>query len=188
MSRLVGQLGHLAAAASLSAVLGASEPACAQDAWVFASPVSCASAPVYGLPFTECSASNIRTFRNGKIQSWRLTFSDARSEIAVGLYRIVDAQGGGQGGGGMSPVAGSSAINWLQAAEALKSVTSGGSNWALTSGGYVAFQKGQRQCVGFVRNAPAANWTLGGALCRDSQSPLAASEAQFIADAVKVRE
>jgi hypothetical protein len=181
--RLVGRLALLAAV-SLSSVCGAPKSAPAQDAWVFANAVPCASAPVYGLPFSACSISNTRAFRNGKIQSWRLTFSDAKSEVAVGLYRIVDAQGGG----GMSPVSGSGVISWLQTAEALRSVTSGASSWALISGDYVTFQKGQRQCVGFVRNAPAANWTLGGALCREAQSPLAVSEAQFIADAVKVRE
>src|SRR5262249_17768731 len=129
---------------SLSAAVLVPSLAAAQDAWVFGTAVPCASAPVYGLPFSPCWASNTRTFRNGRIQSWGLTFSDAKSEIAVGLYRVVDAQGGG----GLSAVApGSGAITWLQTAESLKPVTSGGSDWA-SSGDYVTFRKGQRQCVG----------------------------------------
>jgi len=55
----------------------------------------------------------------------------------------------------------------------------------------VTFQKAQRQCIGFVRNGPIAggvmHWILGAVFCRESTSPIPTTEAQFIADAVKVR-
>ena len=89
-------------------------------------------------------------------------------------------------------MSGAGAIGWLQSAEALRNVTSGGTNWALGSAGYVTYQQASRRCVGFVRNGPAIggqiNWILGAAFCRESDSPIAISEAQFIADAVRVRE
>jgi hypothetical protein len=168
--------------------LACASAALAQDAWIFGTAIPCGSAPVYGLPFSQCSVSNTRTFRIGKVRSWRLTFGDANSEVAVGLYRLVDA---GSAGSGMDPVSPSATIGWLQAAEALKSVTSGGSNWAVSPGGYATYRKGQRQCIGFVRNGPAVggqiDWLLGAVFCREAASPIPASEAQFIADAVRVR-
>jgi hypothetical protein len=143
---------------------------------------------VYGLPFAQCWISNTRTFRNGNVQSWKLTYSDAKSDVAIGLYKLVEAHAPG----GLGAVAGSGAIAWLQSAEALRTLTSGGTNWALGSGGYVTYQQAQRRCVGFVRNGPAIggqiNWILGAVFCRESDSPIAPSEAQFIADAVRVRE
>jgi hypothetical protein len=176
---------------ALLVVTGASKAALAQDSWNFANEIPCATAPVYGVPFTQCWASNVRTFRVGNVQSWRLTYTDSKSEVAIGLYRLVDAHGVG----GMSAVAGSTAIEWLRTADALKNVTAGGSGWTLNGSQagdhYVAFQKAQRQCIAFVRNGPAVNgqinWILGAAFCRESASPIPSIELQFIADAVQVR-
>ena len=68
---------------------------------------------------------------------------------------------------------------------------SGGTGWTLTANRFVTFQKAQRQCVAFVRNGPAINgqqkWILGAAFCRESASPIPDSEAQFVADSIKVR-
>ncbi len=50
---------------------------------------TCATAPVYGVPFNQCWTSNVRTFRIGNVQSWRLTYTDSKSELAIGLYRLV---------------------------------------------------------------------------------------------------
>ena len=79
----------------LSLLVGAcvSTTAAAQDAWVFASAISCASAPVYGLPFNQCWVSNTRGFRIGNIRAWRLLFADSKSEVAVGLYKLVEPRG-----------------------------------------------------------------------------------------------
>jgi hypothetical protein len=164
----------------------------AQDSWVFTNEIPCATAPVYGVPFNRCWTSNVRTFRIGNVQSWRLTYTDSKSDFAIGYYRLVDAHGVG----GLSPVSSSSAIEWLRTADALKNVTTGASNWALsgsTAGDhYVTFQKSSRQCVGFVRNgsggARQLNWILGAVFCREATAPLQAQEARFIADAVQVRE
>jgi hypothetical protein len=163
------------------------KPAFAQDAWVFTSEIPCATAPVFGVPFNQCWASNVRTFRVGNVQSFRLTYTDTKSEFAIGLYRLVEAHGVG----GMSPVASSGDVDWIRTADALKNVTTGANGWGLTGNGYVTFQKAQRQCIGFVRNGPTVsgqvNWILGAAFCRESASPIPTSEAQFIADAVQVR-
>jgi len=169
-------------------VAGAFTAAFAQEAWLYGSEIPCATAPVYGIPFNNCAVSNRRTFRIGSVQSWRLTFADSKSEFAIGLYRLVEAQGGA----GMSPVpTNSGMIDWIRAAEALRSVASGGTGWAL-NGNYVTFQKSQRQCLAFVRNGPAPDgqqkWILGAAFCREAVAPIPASEAQFIVDAIKVRE
>ena len=145
------------------------------------------SAPVYGVPFNRCWVSNPRNFRVGTVQSWRLAYNDAKSEVAIGLYKLIEAHGGG----GMSAVAGSGMAEWLRTADALRNVTSGASAWSWTGGEYVTFQKPQRQCIGFVRNGPVTggvmHWTLGAVFCRESTSPIPTSEAQFIADAVQVR-
>ena len=175
----------------LLVVAGNFRTAIAQESWVFANEIPCATAPVYGVPFNGCWISNVRTFRIGNVQSWRLTYTDSKSEFAIGLYRLVEAHGGG----GLSPVAVSGAVEWLRTAEALKGVTSGAGGWALTGSRagdhYVTFQKAQRQCIGFVRNGPAVagqlNWLLGAAFCRESTSPIPMSEAEFVADAVQVR-
>ena len=106
--------GILAAAVCLSGTIGGWRAAVGQDAWVFATAIPCASAPVYGVPFNQCSVSNTRNFRIGSVRSWRLTFGDAKSEAAAGLYRIV----AGQGSGGMSAVSRSGMIDWLRTAEA----------------------------------------------------------------------
>lgn len=190
-SRLAGFLALLAGLLSLLIVGGNSRAAHAQDSWVFSQEIPCATAPVYGVPFSQCWMSNRRTFRIGVVQSWRLTYTDSKSEVAIGLYRLVEPHGVG----GLSPVAASTAVDWLRSADALKNVTSGASGWALGSsrGGdhYVTFQKAQRQCVGFVRNGTAVgaqlDWILGATFCREATSPIAASEVQFIADAVQVR-
>ena len=84
---------------------------------------------------------------------------------------------------------------WLRTADALKNVTTGASGWALagsTAGDhYVTFQKARSQCIAFVRNGTGTpgqlNWILGAAFCRESATPIPTSEAQFVADAVKVR-
>lgn len=173
-------------------VVGSVKTAGAQDSWVFANEIPCATAPVYGVPFNRCWTSNVRTFRIGSVQSWRLTYTDSKSEVAIGLYRLVTAQGAG----GFSPVASSGAVDWLRTADALKTVTTGAGGWALTGSvagdHYVTFQKAQRQCIGFVRNGPGTagqlNWLLGAAFCRESATPIPMSEAQFIAAAVKVRD
>jgi hypothetical protein len=165
--------------------------ALAQDAWTFSSEVPCATAPVQGLPFQTCLISNVRTFRVGTVQAWRLTFADTKSEFAIGFYKMVEAHGYG----GMSPVSYSNMAEWVRTADALKNITSGGTGWA--NGGdsnarYVTFQRGQRQCLAFVHNGPAVNgqvnWLLGAAFCRDSVAPIPFSEAQFIADAIRVRD
>jgi len=164
------------------------KPAVAQDAWVFTNEIPCATAPVYGVPFNRCWTSNVRTFRVGNVQSWRLTYTDSKSEFAIGLYKLVEAHGVG----GMSPVPSSGEADWIRTADALKNVTSGAGGWASAGNAYVTFQKSQRQCIGFVRNGPTVsgqvNWILGAAFCRESASPIPTSEAQFIADAVQVRD
>ena len=175
-------------AVALLAGLAAGSPAHADD-WNFNQVIPCATAPVYGIPFNLCWVSNVRTFRIGNVQSWRLTYADSKSEVAIGYYRLVAAHGVG----GMSPVTSNSAlIDWIRTADALKNVSAGGGNWAVTTGPtgerYVTFQKGNRQCIGFVRNSPANNWTLGATFCRESAVPVPVQEVQFISDAVKVRE
>ena len=70
------------------------------------------------------------------------------------------------------------------------------SGWALTGSRagdhYVTFQKAQRRCIGFVRNGSGSpgqlNWILGAVFCRESATPIPTSEAEFVADAVKVRD
>ena len=99
----------------------------AQDSWVFNNEIPCATAPVYGVPFNRCWTSNVRTFRIGNVQSWRLTYTDSKSEFAIGLYRLVAAHGVG----GLSAVSGSSAVDWLRSADALKNVTTGASGWTV---------------------------------------------------------
>jgi hypothetical protein len=187
IGRRVGSLKSLTGALALLAMACTSRAAFAQDSWVYTSEIPCAAAPVYGVTFNQCFASNIRSFRVGNVQSWRLTFTEPKSEVAVGLYRLVEAHGIG----GMGPVAGSGMAEWLRTADALKNVTTGASAWSWTGGDYVTFQKAQRQCIGFVRNGPIAggsmNWVLGAVFCRESTSPIPTTEAQFIADAVKVR-
>jgi hypothetical protein len=176
---------------ALLVVAGTFRAAFAQDAWNFTNEIPCATAPVYGVPFNQCWASNVRTFRVGNVQSWRLTYTDSKSEFAIGLYRLVEAHGVG----GMSAVASGTAIDWIRTADALKNVTAGGGGWALSGSQagdhYLTFQKAQRQCIAFVRNGPAVNgqinWILGAAFCRESASPIPNSELQFIADAVQVR-
>jgi hypothetical protein len=174
-------------------LIGGSFPglALAQDAWNFSSEVPCASTPVQGLPFQKCLISNVRTFRVGTVQAWRLTFTDTKSEFAIGFYKMVEAHGVG----GMSPVSSSGMAEWVRTADALKNITGGGTAWA--SGGdssarYVTFQRGPRQCLAFVHNGPMVNgqvnWILGAAFCRDSASPIPFAEAQFIADAIRVRD
>lgn len=157
--------------------------------WVFANEVPCATVPVSGVQFNRCWISNTRTFRVGNVQAWRLVFTDANSEVAVGLYKLVEAHGTG----GMSPATGAAVVDWLRTAEALKNVTTGGSGWAQVGSQYVTFQKVNRQCIGYVRNgtilsAGQVNWILGATFCRASPTPIPPSEAQFITDAVQVRE
>jgi hypothetical protein len=181
----------LASTLALVVLAGDFRTAFAQDAWNFANEIPCATAPVYGVPFTRCWTSNVRTFRVGNVQSWRLTYTDSKSEVAIGLYRLVEAHGVG----GMSAVSSSTAIDWIRTADALKNVTAGGGGWALSGSQagdhYLTFQKPQRQCIAFVRNGPAVggqlNWILGAAFCRESATPIPNSELQFIADAVQVR-
>lgn len=174
---------------SLLLVVFAATASFAQERWTFANEIPCSSAPVYGVPFTRCWTSNVRTFRIGSVQGWRLTFADAMSESEVGLYSLVDPRGSG----GLPPVsAGSSMIEWIRTADALKDVTAGAAGWTPNGNDgqqpYVTFQKGRRQCLAFVRNGPAQRWILGAAFCRESASPIAASEAAFISDAIKVRQ
>jgi hypothetical protein len=96
--RLVHYLKSLTVVLALLVMTGASRAALAQD-WNFANEIPCATAPVFGVPFTQCWASNVRTFRVGNIQSWRLTYTDSKSEVAIGLYRLVEAHGvGGMSG------------------------------------------------------------------------------------------
>jgi len=181
----------LASTLALLALAGSFRTAFAQDAWNFANEIPCATAPVYGVPFNRCWTSNVRAFRVGNVQSWRLTYTDSKSEVAIGLYRLVEAHGVG----GMSAVASSTAIDWIRTADALKNVTAGGGGWALSGSQagdhYLTFQKPQRQCVAFVRNGPGGNgqlnWILGAAFCRESASPIPTSEAQLVADAVQER-
>jgi hypothetical protein len=160
-------------------------PVVAQD-WVFAESVACESAPVYGFPFNNCAASNTRTFRVGIARAWRMLYSDATSEAAVGLYRLIEAHGVG----GMGPAT-SSMADWLRGADSLRSVTAGAFGW-VQNDQYVAFQRPNRQCVGFMRTGPpgagAVYWTLGGAFCRDSTTPIPPDEARFLVNAVKVRD
>ena len=172
---------------ALLAVLCTVRAASAQDAWNFSQEIPCATAPVYGVQFNQCWVSNVRSFRVGNVQSWRLTYVDPKSEFAIGLYRLVEAHGVG----GMSPVPpNASMIDWIRTADALKNITSGASAWNLSASDtgerYVTFQKAQRQCIGFVRNGP--NWTLGAAFCRESTTPIPTAEAQFISDTVRVRD
>jgi hypothetical protein len=160
----------------------------AQDSWNFSSEIPCASAPVYGVPFSRCWISNPRTFRIGNVQSWRLTFADSNSEFSIGFYKLIEAHGVG----GMSAVTSASMVSWIQTADALKNATTGGSSFALSGSEYVTFRKAQRQCIAFVRNAPSVGgqvrWILGAAFCRESATPIPPAEAQFLADAVRVRD
>jgi hypothetical protein len=176
---------------SLPVVGGFPGSALAEDDWNFSTEVPCATTPVQGLPFQKCLISNVRTFRVGTVQAWRLTFTDSKSEFAIGFYKMVEAHGIG----GMSPVSSSNMADWVRTADALKHITSGGTGWATrgdSSARYVTFQRAQRQCIAFVHNGPVVNgqvnWILGAAFCRDSASPIPFSEAQFIADAIKVRD
>jgi len=164
----------------------------AQSSWVFSDEIPCAAAPVYGVPFNRCWSSNVRTFRIGRVQSWRLTYADFKSEVAIGLYRLVEAHGVG----GLSPVSSSNAVEWVRTADPLRNLTAGAGNWAYTTNRagdhYVTFSRAQRQCIGFIRNASGTpgqlNWILGAAFCRETATPIPLSEAEFIADAVNVRE
>ncbi|MFO1159791.1 MAG: hypothetical protein U1E60_13200 [Reyranellaceae bacterium] len=180
-------LKPLAGAVALLSGIAVADVARADD-WNFAQEIPCPTAPVYGVPFSQCFVSNVRTFRIGNVQSWRLTYTDSKSEFAIGFYRLVEAHGVG----GMSPVTSNSEIiSWVRTADALKHVSAGGSNWSVTAGPsgerYVTFQKGTRQCIGFVRNGPSAAWTLGAVFCRESRTPVPTSEVQFIYDAIQVR-
>lgn len=165
--------------------------AVAQD-WSFAEETPCATAPVYGMQFQRCWISQVRTFRIGAVRAWRLSFGDSNSESSIGFYRMVEAHGIG----GMGPVSASTMVDWVRTADALKNVTEGGSGWASNVAGngtrYVTFRKAARQCIAFVRNGPAVsgqvNWILGAAFCRESASPIPADEAQFVFDAVMVRD
>src|SRR5258708_1650412 len=121
IGRLVQSLKSLTGTLALLVMAFVSREAAAQDSWVFASEIPCATAPVYGVPFNQCWVSNTRSFRVGNVQSWRLTFNDSKSEFAIGLYRLVEAHGVG----GMSPVAGSGMAEGLRTGDALKNVTSG---------------------------------------------------------------
>lgn len=162
------------------------------QSWVFNNEIPCATAPVYGVPFSRCWISDVRTFRIGDVQSWRLTYTDTKSEVAVGLYRLVEAHGVG----GLSPVSSSNAVEWVRTADPLKDITTGANRWAYTGSRagdhYVTFSRGQQQCIGFIRNGSGTpgqlSWVLSAAFCRESASPLPMSEAEFIADAVRVRE
>jgi len=190
--QLGGGLKSLLMSLAALAAGGIATTALAQDSWNFSNEIPCATAPVYGVPFNRCWTSNVRTFRIGNVQSWRLTYTDTKSEFAIGLYRLVAAHGVG----GLSPVANSGAVDWLRTADALKNVTTGAGGWALTGSRagdhYVTFQKAQRQCIGFVRNGSGSpgqlNWILGAAFCRETTTPIPTSEAEFVADAVKVRD
>jgi hypothetical protein len=160
--------------------------AVAQGSWEFSESIPCNTAPVYGIPFNNCTVSNIRRFRVGDARAWRLLFSDASSEAAVGLYRLIEARGVG----GMGAVT-SSMAEWLRNADSLRSVTAGAFGWTQNDQ-YVAFQRPNRQCVGFMRTGPQPGgtvyWILGGALCRASPTPLPAAEAIFLVNSIKVRE
>jgi hypothetical protein len=185
---LVGWFRCLGAPLLLLCIAGAPKVPFAQESWVFTTGIACPTAPIYGLTFSQCWASNVRNFRVGNVQAWRLLYSDSKSEVAVGFYKLVEAHGVG----GIGQLAASNMIDWLRTADALKNVTSGASGWALSGSAYVTFQKANRQCIGFVRNGPATsgqiNWVLGATFCRESASTLSPSEAQFIDDAVQVRD
>ena len=106
--QLGGGLKSLLLSLAALAAAGTVGTAFAQDSWVFNNEIPCATAPVYGVPFNQCWTSNVRTFRIGNVQSWRLTYTDSKSEFAIGLYRLVAAHGVG----GLSAVSGSSAVDW----------------------------------------------------------------------------
>ena len=127
---------------------GSVKTAFAQDSWVFTNEIPCATAPVYGVPFNRCWTSNVRTFRIGNVQSWRLTYTDSKSEFAIGLYRLVAAHGVG----GLSPVASSGAVDWLRTADALKNVTTGAGGWALTR------QHGRRSLRDVPKSPAPVHW------------------------------
>jgi hypothetical protein len=179
-------LGASAIFAALSVLGGAVPSVVAQDAWVFTESIPCSAAPVYGLPFNNCAVSNARRFRVGDARAWRMLFSDATSEAAMGLYRLVEARGAG----GMGPPT-SSMVDWLRNADSLRSITVGAFGW-VQNDQYVAFQRPSRQCVGFMRTGPPPGgtvyWILGGALCRVSPTPIPPDEARFLVDSIKVRD
>ena len=160
--------------------------AAAQGSWEFTESIPCNTAPVYGMPFNNCAVSNMRRFRVGNARAWRMLFRDSTSAAAVGLYRLVEPKGTG----GMGPAT-SSMTDWLRNADALSSVTTGAFGW-VQNDQYVAFQRPNRQCVGFMRTGPEPGgpvyWILGGALCRDSRTPIPPAEAQFLVNSVKVRD
>lgn len=170
----------------LSVSTAAVPSAVAQDSWVFNESIPCSTAPVVGLPFNNCAVSNMRSFRVGNARAWRVLFADATSEAAFGLYRLVEPKGVG----GMGPLT-SSMADWLRNADALRSVTAGSFGWTQNAQ-YVAFQRPNRHCVGFARTGPPPGgtvyWILGGALCRDSPTPIPAAEAQFLVNSIQVRD
>jgi len=172
--------------AMLSVLTAAVPSAAAQDTWVFSQSIPCSTAPVSGVPFNNCAVSNMRSFRVGNARAWRMIFSDATSEAAFGLYRLVEPKGVG----GMGPLT-SSMADWLRNADALRSVTAGSFGWTQNNQ-YVAFQRPNRHCVGFARTGPPPGgtvyWILGGALCRDSPTPIPSAEAQFLVNSVQVRD
>src|SRR5262249_49305890 len=143
-------LGKRMAAVMLGmlAGLGAAPPTGMAQEWVFAQAIPCDSAPVYGVPFNSCAVSNVRTFRVGNAQAWRMLYNHATSEAAVGLYRLVEAHGVG----GMGPAT-NSMVDWLRGADSLRSITAGAFGW-IQNDQYVAFQRPNRQCVGFMRTGP----------------------------------
>ena len=130
---------------------------------------------------TRCWTSNVRTFRVGNVQSWRLTYTDSKSEFAIGLYRLVEAHGVG----GMSAVSSSSAVDWLRTADALKNVTAGAGGWALSGSKagdhYRDVPKTPAPVHRLRAQWPAVggqlNWILGAAFCRESATPIPTSEA-----------
>src|SRR5262245_38856463 len=182
----VGTLVVAVMLAALSVSMAAVPSAAAQDSWVFNQSIPCSTAPVSGVPFNNCAVSNMRSFRVGNARAWRMLFSDATSEAAFGLYRLVEPKGVG----GMGPLT-SSMADWLRNADALRSVTAGSFGWTQNAQ-YVAFQRPNRHCVGFARTGPPPGgtvyWILGGALCRDSPTPIPPAEAQFLVNSVQVRD
>ena len=88
----IGRFRCLVGTLLMLGIAGAPKAPFAQE-WVFTTGIPCSTAPVYGLPFSQCWVSNVRNFRVGNVQAWRLLYSDSNSEVAVGFYKLVEAHG-----------------------------------------------------------------------------------------------
>ncbi len=153
---------------------------------IFSSSIPCGQAPVMGFPFKACWA----TSGSGPMQQWKIEYSDAQSELAIGFdVSQTSAQ----------PIALDNAISVIKTAPALAGVLRDASNWAnlrVADGKdfYINFQKStDKQCMGVVQqNIPsyqnAASTRMFSAFCKVAESPMTDSEVKFLLGLIKVRK